>query len=131
MKRAPQDQDGDIDRVLLQEETVLPSSGFAGSVMDAVRREAAAPSPIPFPWKWALPGMIVGGLAAMVVAFIVFPFIGQSSKAASSQLFPLTVPSMPSLFNGGLESAAIWTGLSLLLALISVRVSMRLGTSNI
>jgi len=31
--------------------------GFLASVMDRVREEAAAPPPIPFPWKRALPGM--------------------------------------------------------------------------
>ena len=33
----------------MSEEEILPSSGFAASVMEAVRREAATPPPIPFP----------------------------------------------------------------------------------
>lgn len=47
----------EFDRIMSQEE-ILPSSGFAASVMEAVRREAAAPPPIPFPWKRALPGAL-------------------------------------------------------------------------
>ncbi len=47
----------EFDRILSEEE-ILPSSGFAVSVMEAVRREAAAPPPIPFPWKRALPGAV-------------------------------------------------------------------------
>jgi len=47
----------DFDRVMSEEE-ILPSSGFAASVMEAVRREAAAPPPIPFPWKRGLPGAV-------------------------------------------------------------------------
>ena len=35
--------DDEINRILSSEEEILPSSGFAVSVMDAVRREAAAP----------------------------------------------------------------------------------------
>ena len=37
------DDAGEIDRILSREDEILPSSGFAVSVMDAVRREAAAP----------------------------------------------------------------------------------------
>ena len=47
----------EFDRIM-QEEEILPSSGFAASVMEAVRREAAVPPPIPFPWKRALPGAL-------------------------------------------------------------------------
>ena len=43
----------EIDRILSQEEELLPSAGFTASVMDAVRREAALPAPIPFPWTAA------------------------------------------------------------------------------
>ena len=52
----------EMDRILSGEDEILPSSGFTVSVMDAVRREAAAPPPIPFPWKRALPGLVLGGL---------------------------------------------------------------------
>lgn len=38
-----------IDRILSREDEVLPSSGFAASVMNAVRQEAAAPPPIRSP----------------------------------------------------------------------------------
>ena len=40
----------EFDRIMSEEE-ILPSSGFAASVMEAVRREAVAPPPIPFPWS--------------------------------------------------------------------------------
>ncbi len=35
--------------------------------MDAMQREAAAPPPIPFPWKRALPGVTAAGLALVWV----------------------------------------------------------------
>ena len=59
----------DLDRVLLRDVEIVPSSGFARSVMAAVRNEAAAPPPIPFPWKRALPGL-VACVVAMVWAFM-------------------------------------------------------------
>jgi hypothetical protein len=49
----------EIDRILATEDALVPSSGFLASVMDHVQEEAAAPAPIPFPWKRALPGAIV------------------------------------------------------------------------
>jgi hypothetical protein len=48
-----------IDEILGNEPELVPSSGFAASVMERVREEAAAPPPIPFPWKRAVPGMVV------------------------------------------------------------------------
>jgi hypothetical protein len=47
----------ELDRMLLGEREIVPSSGFVTNVMDAVRREASTPPPIPFPWKWALRGL--------------------------------------------------------------------------
>lgn len=61
-----QRSEGNLDRILLEQDTLLPSSGFAASVMDAIQQQAAAPAPIPFPWKWALPG-IAALLAGMVL----------------------------------------------------------------
>jgi hypothetical protein len=40
----------EIDRWLSEDDVIVPASGFTEGVMDAVRREAAAPPPIPFPW---------------------------------------------------------------------------------
>ena len=40
----------EVDRALLADETLVPSSGFAASVMEAVREAAAAPPPLAFPW---------------------------------------------------------------------------------
>jgi hypothetical protein len=50
-----------IDEILGSEPELVPSSGFPASVMERVREEAAAPPPIPFPWKRALPGFVIAG----------------------------------------------------------------------
>jgi hypothetical protein len=50
-----------IDKILGSEPQLVPSSGFAVSVMERIREEAAAPPPIPFPWKRAVPGFLIAG----------------------------------------------------------------------
>jgi len=61
-----------MDQILAAEEELAPSSGFLASVMERVREEAAAPPPIPFPWKRALPGMVAaaGGLGWVAVGAV-------------------------------------------------------------
>jgi len=55
-----------LDRILL-EDALVPSSGFAASVMQAIEEQVVQPAPIPFPWKLALPGL-VALLVVVVVA---------------------------------------------------------------
>ena len=68
----PQLTDAQLDAALrAEQDEILPSSGFAGSVMAAITRESPAPAPIPFPWKRAIPGFFAaaGALALIVAAF--------------------------------------------------------------
>ena len=58
----------DLDRWLSDDEAIVPSSGFAQSVMDAVQREASAPAAIPFPWTRAMPGLVVTGVSLAATA---------------------------------------------------------------
>ena len=56
----------EIDRALANDASrVRASPRFAAAVMAAVRREAKAPPPLPFPWTRAVPG-----IAAAVLAFV-------------------------------------------------------------
>ena len=120
-----------IDRILASDEPLIPSSGFLGSVMERVREEAAAPPPIPFPWKRALPGLVCGGLALVLVLIAVVVAILQAGKATAPQ-FSMSLPSgMPPFFHGGIESAAIWTVLALLVTFVSVKLSMRLASGRV
>jgi len=59
----------ELDRLLAKADEIVPSSGFTAAVMDAVRREAAAPAPLAFPWRRAWPGIL--GAAVALVAVIV------------------------------------------------------------
>jgi hypothetical protein len=54
-----------LDRILSTDGDLEPSSGFVASVMERVRDEAAAPQPIPFPWKRIAPAIVLM-LAALV-----------------------------------------------------------------
>ena len=72
-----------IDEILGTEEELVPSSGFLAAVMERVREEAAAPPPIPFPWKRAVPGFVVaaGVLGWSGVEFV--RFIGPAMATVS------------------------------------------------
>jgi hypothetical protein len=127
----------EIDRILSRKDEILPSSGFTVSVMDAVRREAAAPPPIPFPWKRALPGLVAGGFAlALVLAAGVVTILRMGRASAAPQLpmsLSLSLPSALTPIFGllrNLGSAAGWTLLALLVTFVSVKLSMRLASST-
>jgi hypothetical protein len=123
-------ENDEIDRALSREDDILPSSGFAASVMDAVRREVAAPPPIPFPWKRALPGLVVAGVVLAVVLLAGIVVLAEPGRATTRH-FSTAVPSMmPPMFDGGIQSAATWTVLALLLAFVSVKLSMRLTSGR-
>lgn len=122
----------EIDRILSREDEILPSSGFAVSVMDAVRREAAAPPPIPFPWKRAIPGLVAAGVVLAIVLVGGVVAVGQLGRATSPDL-SLAFPSLSSSTFGlqrNLGSATIWTALALLASLVSVKLSMRLASGR-
>jgi len=131
MRRLTEHDEAEINSILSREDEILPSSGFTVSVMDAVRREATAPSPIPFPWKRALPGLVVAGLALVLILISVIAAIAQLGKTTTPQL-SMSVPSaMPPIFSGGIKSAAIWTMLALLMTFVSVKLSMRLASGRV
>ncbi|PYV46457.1 MAG: hypothetical protein DMG92_18030 [Acidobacteria bacterium] len=56
-----------VDRILSNEQQIIPSAGFIMAVMGAVRGERAVPPPIPFPWRRALPGALAAILALVAL----------------------------------------------------------------
>jgi len=99
-----------------EQDRILPSSGFADAVMAAVRQEASAPAPIPFPWKRALPGMIAAVLllGAMLVfaARAFWPLIRQAAAApaasgAGSALAPFLRSAVNPTVLWGMASVAV------------------------
>jgi len=121
-------RDDDIDGILSKEQEISPTSGFVVRVMNAVRRETAAPPPIPFPWKRALPGLSSLGLA-LVSVFVVG--IALLVRGAATQPLPATLPSaFPLIFEALKTVSASWIALALLLSLASVRLSMSFASSE-
>ena len=122
----------EIDHILSSEDEILPSSGFAVSVMDAVRREAAAPPPIPFPWMRALPGLVVAGLVLTLV--VVAVVVASAQLGTGAVQHSSTSSFLPSLFaltlQGNMGTAAIWGVLAMLVAFVSVSLSTRLASGR-
>jgi len=110
-----------IDHILATEEHHIPTSGFLASVMERVREEATAPPPIPFPWKRAIPGIL---LAAVVFGGGAFEFVRHGLPAARG--LSLTPPHLSAAFDHSLEQAA-WVALALGVSLFSWLLSKRLA----
>jgi hypothetical protein len=133
MTRLIEPEEDEMNRILSREEEILPSSGFAASVMDAVRREAAAPPPIPFPWKRALPVLVAGGFVLAMVFVTLVVAIAQVIRSSATVQFSVSLPSILTPILGlqrNLGNAAGWSVLALLVAYISVKLSMRLASAR-
>jgi hypothetical protein len=84
MNREQRNRD-EIDAILAQEDEIAPASGFLARVMEKVQEEAAAPPPIPFPWKRAIPGFV---LAAGVFGWGAVEMV----RLAASEAAAFTLP---------------------------------------
>lgn len=121
----------EVDRILAQRDDIQPSSGFAASVMEAVREEAAAPPPIPFPWKRALPVLLVAALAlAVVVAAVAVSIVQLSRGEVTLQIASSLWDWLPASARGSAGTSVAWTAAALLAAFGSVRLSIRLGAGR-
>ena len=115
------EQAENLDRILASEEGLVPSSGFVASVMDRVRLEAVAPEPLPFPWKRALPGMIVVGVALVWCAVqLVRMGIAEAGTPVLITLHP-AAQMTPRMESAGGVAAAL--GVSLLSWLFARRIA--------
>ena len=121
----------DLDRILSEEE-IIPSSGFTAVVMDAVRREASAPPPIPFPWKRALPGLAI---AALALGWGLVSLARLVAQAATARIPAAQSPALASIWQAPILQSVInarigWVTLALVLTLASVMFSMRLASGR-
>ncbi|MGP8225361.1 MAG: hypothetical protein ACLQGT_04330 [Terracidiphilus sp.] len=112
---------GKIDRILATEEELIPSSGFLASVMERVHEEARMPAPLPFPWKRAIPGIV---LAAGVFGWGAFEFVRQALPAAREITF--TQPHISISIGRPLEQAG-WVAMALAVSLVSWLLARRLA----
>lgn len=112
------EQDEELDRMLAQNfgpphsevadaGSIAPSSGFAASVMERVRDDAAAKAslgPIQFPWLRAVPGICMAVLAAAVSAtLLVLAFTGAVHLASGAYI---------SALEGSEGTAGQWTAMA-------------------
>ena len=119
--------DDQIDRILSGNEEIIPSAGFTATVMEAVRREAAEPAPIPFPWKRAWPVLALAALTVVTIPIVAVTAIVRLASAPASAV-PVTSFSR-ALLPAWVNNPAIgWTIGSLLLAFIAVKFSMQLAS---
>jgi|SRR5579863_1843381 len=113
----------DLNRILSAQEEIIPSSGFVSSVMDAVRHDAGAPRPIPFPWRRALPGLCAVGLT---FAWVVVAGSTLFMRATATEPLPARLLSALTLI---LETWKIVGASWLALALVLTFASLKLATS--
>jgi hypothetical protein len=109
-----------LDSILATEEELIPSSGFLASVMERVNDEAHATAPIPFPWKRAVPGII---LTVGVFGWAGFEFVRQGVPAARSITF--APPQIPAALERPLEQAG-WVAMALAISFVSWLLSHRI-----
>lgn len=103
----------ELDRTLSREGVIVPSSGFVSNVMDAVRHEASTPPPIPFPWKWALPGLAAWTGVLVLFLMNVWAQVGAVAPEVT-------------VLDGAKDIGLEWIALALLMAFASFTLSMRL-----
>jgi hypothetical protein len=117
-----------LSRIGSEKEEIIPSSGFTASVMDAVRREATTPPPIPFPWKRALPGLAAGCVTLVLVLIEIVTHLDR--HAAAREIHPATASAFDPILNEAINAGMGWIFLVLLLSLVSMMFSMRLTSGR-
>lgn len=107
----------ELDHILSREKEIVPSAKFTASVMGAIRAEAAAPPPIPFPWVRALPGLIAGAgaLLWLVVQSPEQPAVPRATAFAS--LFQSWIDRLASILTSAESAGMGWVLLSLIVTL--------------
>ncbi len=113
-----------IDSILAADDPLVPSSGFLAGVMERVREEAIVPQPIPFPWKRALPAMV---LVAGTIVWLIYEFI-RTALAGEWQI-AFNAPHLPAA-ELNLIKPALWIALSLGFPLVSWAISRRLTRNS-
>ncbi|HEX4068412.1 MAG TPA: hypothetical protein VHZ09_20500 [Acidobacteriaceae bacterium] len=125
----------------LRDDTILPSSGFAASVMAAVESQSAAPAAIAFPWKRAFPGLVAAAAVLILLLGVLIAAVVRTIHAAPRSAVP--VPASPAgislldwhieiqqLLHGAPSSGVFWLVLALALSGLCLLLCRRLVSSN-
>jgi len=111
----------EIENILAAEDHLVPSSGFLASVMERVQEEATAPAPIPFPWKRAVPGIL---LATGVLGWGAVELLRAGFAATKDASLPAL--HLPNSLVLPIEDAG-WVALALAISLVATLFSRRLA----
>ena len=101
------------DPRLVSDSEIQPSSGFVGSVMDAVREAAVEPAPLPFPWQRFAVGLTV---CVAIIAITIAVMLRT----------PLPLATSPAV--DALVTAAALTSVGLVSALLTLRLTKLLAS---
>jgi hypothetical protein len=133
--------DDELDRMLARSfgpphsraahaESIEPSSGFAASVMDRVREEAAAAAalgPIQFPWRRAVPGICMALLAVAVCATLLMLTSVGAVQLVSHAAFSATAAGPRSAIAGWMDTAMRlhlgWLAIGMMIAFVPFTLS--------
>jgi hypothetical protein len=107
----------ELDYILGSERPIDLPTGFAEQVMRAVRQEALAPPPIPFPW----PRLLIGAASAacLAAAAIVVPFF------ANGGIAPKLLMSLNSLEEMLAATGLLWFAAGGVISYLSVKLALR------
>jgi hypothetical protein len=110
----------DLDRILISEEPIAPSSSFVEGVMSRIQAETAPHSQLPFPW-------IPFASAALCLAILTgLIFSAHSSLGAMNSLSSAITGWIVRPANVALRNALLSAFASLLGTMLLVRLSLRL-----
>lgn len=114
----------ELERLLQEDDSIEPSSGFAERVMRTVREDAMDLGPLRFPWRRALPGFAICAVA-FGIGILALPPGG--TGAAGPDLVESALAILGRWFRS--EVGALTVG-SLVGSWILVRLSLRLAGSR-
>ncbi len=128
---------GPPDSAVTHAESIEPSSGFATSVMERVREEAAtaaAPGPIRFPWRRAVPGICMVVLAVAVCATLLalasIGFVQLASHAIFSAGAQGSQGAVAEWADAAMRLHLGWLAIGVLIAFVPFRFSRGLMTGR-
>lgn len=125
MKRTEEELDRDLTRILGHDpagDMIVPSSGFSARVMENLHESAEAPPPLAFPWKRALPAF---GCALAILLYAGLRFISGLRYTPVSEHAAAGLQLPPVILNAAAPLG--WIALALLVALVSVKLCLRLA----
>jgi hypothetical protein len=119
----------ELDRIMGTEDTLLPSSGFAAGLMQAIEQQAAQPQPIPFPWRLAIPGFAVIAVGLGSLIWLALATLRTWQQAAGQAAIPLR-PLLDALLAWSIHSSAGPAVLALLGSCIGFLMARRMAAES-